>query len=133
EAELVAERLLMLMRQPFQVAGTAVSITMSIGVAIGDRPSAGELLRDADIALYQAKDAGKNRYAIFHPDMHTALRDHVALDMDVRRAMERGELSLVYQPICALGSTEVTGVEALLRWCHPERGMVPPDLFIPLL
>jgi diguanylate cyclase (GGDEF)-like protein len=134
DPELVAERILAVLQEPFQVAGTTVTVSASIGIASGDEDTtAGEMLRDADIALYQAKAAGKNRAVVFQPEMHAAVRDHRQLDSDVREALGRGELFLVYQPICDLATGRVTGVEALLRWRHPERGVVGPDVFIPLL
>ncbi len=131
--ELVAERLLDVLREPFELADTAVAVTASIGIAVGDRSSPGELLRDADIALYQAKASGKNRYVVFAPEMHAAVLDHRQLELDLRAALDLDEFFLVYQPICSLETRAVTGVEALLRWRHPIRGVVYPDFFIPLL
>ena len=131
--ELVAERLLEVLREPFDVAGTTVAVTASIGIAIGDRSTPGELLRDADIALYQAKASGKNRHIVFAPEMHAAVLDHRQLELDLRAALDRDEFFLVYQPICSLETRAVTGVEALIRWQHPIRGVVYPDVFIPLL
>ena len=93
----------------------------------------GELLRDADIALYQAKASGKNRHIVFAPEMHAAVLDHRQLELDLRAALDRDEFFLVYQPICSLETRAVTGVEALIRWQHPSRGVVYPDVFIPLL
>ena len=131
--ELVAERLLEVLRAPFDLDGTTVEVTASIGIAIGDRSAPGELLRDADIALYQAKASGKNRHIVFAPEMHAAVLDHRQLELDLRAALERDEFFLVYQPICSLETRAVTGVEALIRWQHPVRGVVHPDFFIPLL
>ena len=131
--ELVAERLLEVLREPFELVDTTVAVTASIGIAVGDRSSPGELLRDADIALYQAKASGKNRYIVFAPEMHTAVLDHRQLELDLRAALDLDEFFLVYQPICSLATRAVTGVEALLRWRHPVRGIVYPDFFIPLL
>jgi diguanylate cyclase (GGDEF)-like protein len=132
-AELVAERLLTALEQPFTIGGTTVIVNASIGFAAGDRSTAGEMLRDADIALYEAKAAGKHRVVAFRPEMHVAVRDHLQLDNDLRQAHARGELYIVYQPIWDLEVDTVTGVEALLRWRHPVRGIVGPDVFIPLL
>jgi len=131
--ELIADRLLSVVREPFELEETTVAVTASIGIAIGDRGGPGELLRDADIALYQAKAAGKNRFIVFAPEMHAAVLDHRQLELDLRAALDLDQFFLVYQPICALETREVTGVEALLRWRHPERGTVYPDVFIPLL
>jgi diguanylate cyclase (GGDEF)-like protein len=131
--ELVAERLLEVLREPFELPETTVAVTASIGIAVGDRSWPGELLRDADIALYQAKAAGKNRHVVFAPEMHTAVLDHRQLELDLRDAVDLEQFFLVYQPICSLETRAVTGVEALLRWRHPLRGVVHPDFFIPLL
>jgi diguanylate cyclase (GGDEF)-like protein len=133
--ELVAERVLEILRRPFDLEGVCgpLTLTASIGIASGGRPSATELLRDADIALYQAKAAGKNRYVVFQPEMHAAVQDRHLLDMDLHDALREHQYFLVYQPIFNLRSGMTTGVESLLRWRHPERGIVQPDSFIPLL
>jgi diguanylate cyclase (GGDEF)-like protein len=130
---LVARRLLDLMQRPFRLHGTTISLTASIGIAAGDRVSAGEMLRDADIALYRAKAAGKNRALVFRSEMHAAVQQHHELYGELRDALSRGEFFLAYQPIWNLRSGTTTGVEALLRWRHPTRGVVEPSLFIPLL
>jgi EAL domain-containing protein (putative c-di-GMP-specific phosphodiesterase class I) len=95
--------------------------------------SPGDLLRDADIALYEAKTAGRDRYVTFRREMQTAVEDRLTLELDLRAASERNEFFLVYQPIFDLESGRVLGVEALLRWRHPTRGVVQPDAFVPLL
>jgi diguanylate cyclase (GGDEF)-like protein len=129
----LAERLLDALRGPFELGGPdgmLLLITASIGVAIGDRTDAEELLRDADIALYRAKTSGKNRYVVFRSEMHAALLDRVSLENDLRRAIENDELALVYQPTFELRDGRVSGVEALLRWQHPGRGMLGAGEFI---
>ncbi len=134
--ELVAERLLEVLREPFtidDVARPTVRITASIGIARGNRMSATDLLRDADIALYEAKAAGRDRSVTFRREMQTAVEDRLTLELDLRGALDRNEYYLVYQPIFELESGRVLGIEALLRWNHPERGVVQPDAFIPLL
>ena len=134
--ELVAERLLSVLRAPFELEGLPngpLTLTASIGIATGLRPSATELLRDADIALYEAKTAGKDRFVVFRPEMHTVVQDRLLLEMDLRDALASGQYFLAYQPIFNLRSGETTGVEALLRWRHPDRGVVQPDDFIPVL
>jgi diguanylate cyclase (GGDEF)-like protein len=134
--ELVAERLLEVLREPFEVQDVVrptVRITASIGIAHGNRISAADLLRDADIALYEAKAAGRDRYVTFRREMQTAVEDRLTLELDVRGALERGEYFLMYQPIFELESGRVLGVEALVRWNHPGRGLVQPDAFIPML
>jgi diguanylate cyclase (GGDEF)-like protein len=132
--EQVAQRILQVLRAPVDAGAPdgPISITASIGVAVGERDAAKDLLRDADIALYEAKAAGRNRYAVFQHEMRIAAHDRVALAMDLRGALDAGELFLVYQPILDLADGRVTGAEALLRWQHPTRGLVPPDEFIAL-
>ena len=134
--ELVAERLLEALAEPFELAAeqkTRVTVATSIGVAIGERASGEELLRDADIAMYQAKRNGKNRYVVFESAMQHAIQGRMELEMDVRDALSNGEFFLVYQPTFDLRDMSPTGVEALLRWKHPTRGIVQPNDFIPLL
>jgi diguanylate cyclase (GGDEF)-like protein len=133
--ELVAERLLAVMRQPFELDDTSMPLIVntSIGIAMGDRSSAGELLRDADVALYQAKAKGKNRYETFHPEMQTEISERIGLEFDLRYALAEDQFRLVYQPIYNLDHLTIVGVEALLRWDHPTRGLVGPDEFIPVL
>lgn len=133
--ELVAERLLDLMRQPFTLENppTPVTVTASAGIAIRGGSTASELLRDADTALYQAKAAGKNCHQTFQPEMHTALLRTHELEIDVRAALNNDQFRLVYQPIYMLGDLTLVGVEALLRWDHLTLGVIPPDDFIPLL
>ena len=138
EPELVAERLLEALAEPFELAAkqnqnTRVTVATSIGVAIGERASAEELLRDADIAMYQAKWNGKNRYVVFESGMQHAIQSRMELEMDLRDALANDEFFLVYQPTFDLRDMSPTGVEALLRWKHPTRGIVQPNDFIPLL
>jgi diguanylate cyclase (GGDEF)-like protein len=130
--ELVAERLLQVLREPYEVAGRQLRVTSSIGMATGLRASAEELLQDADIALYEAKSAGRNRYVIFREQMHTVAQDRLMLEMDLAEALEREQLFLLYQPIFDLGTGAIAGVEALIRWQHPSRGELAPAEFIPL-
>jgi predicted signal transduction protein with EAL and GGDEF domain len=134
--ELVAERLLSVLRAPFELEGLPsgpLALTASIGIAMGMRRSGTELLRDADIALYEAKAAGKNRFVVFQPEMHTVVQERLLLELDLRDALASEQFFLVYQPIFNLQSGETTGVEALLLWRHPDRGVVQPDDFIPVL
>ena len=133
--ELVAERICQVLAQPIELEsldGRVVSVTTSVGIAVGQRPSADDLLRDADLALYESKAAGKNRWTVFESKMHTVVQDRLNLDMDLRDAVEHGEFFLVYQPTFDLRSERVTGVEALIRWQHPTRGLISPEVFIPL-
>jgi len=134
--EMVAERLHDTLREPFRIEGYAtvsLTVTASIGIAGGQRNSASELLRDADIALYRAKALGKNRSALFQPEMQTAVLDRIELDADLRSALAENQFFLLYQPVFDLDHVNVSGVEALVRWRHPTRGVVPPDHFIPML
>ncbi len=133
--ELVAQRLLDVMGQPFDLGAPLLPLTvnLSIGIATGDKASADELLRDADTALYQAKGAGKNRYATFDPQMQSVLSRHTELEFDLRSALTEHQYHLVYQPIYNLTDLSMVAVEALLRWDHPTMGVLMPEEFIPIL
>ena len=134
--ELIAERLLGALKQPFKLGAdkqTRLTVTASVGIAGGDHTSAEEILRDADIAMYRAKWDGKNRYVVFETDMQDTIQNHMELEMDLREALEKDEFFLAYQPTIDLSDMSPTGVEALIRWRHPVRGVVQPDDFIPLL
>lgn len=134
--ELIAERLLDALSHPFNLGegrATRVSVTASIGIAMGERISAEELLRDADIAMYRAKWDGRNRYVVFETGMQDTIQKRMELEMDLRDALHGGEFFLAYQPTVALSDMNPTGVEALIRWKHPSRGIVQPDDFVPLL
>jgi diguanylate cyclase (GGDEF)-like protein len=133
--ELVAERLLDVMQEPFELDGSLTSLhaNTSIGIAVGDRATGGELLRDADIALYKAKAEGKNRYEFFHPKMQSEIGRRLRLEYDLRSALDADQFRLVYLPIYNLDDLSVVGVEALLRWVHPVEGLLGPDEFIPIL
>ena len=133
--ELVAERLLEVLRPPYDMQaeiGRELLITPSIGIALGEGGTADELLRDADVALYRAKEAGRNRYVVFESSMQTAAHDRLTLEMDLTEALDREQLFLLYQPTFDLQSEKVIGVEALIRWDHPTRGVVEPGQFIPI-
>jgi diguanylate cyclase (GGDEF)-like protein len=132
EAVAPAERILAAFSVPFQVGGNELFIGGSIGVAVGaaGEKTADELLRNADFAMYQAKSMGKGRYALFEPRMRDAAVERVELATLLRGAVDRDELVLHYQPIIELRSGVVRGLEALLRWQQPERGMLMPGNFI---
>jgi diguanylate cyclase (GGDEF)-like protein len=133
---MVAERLLDALKQPFKLGAegeTTVTIGASIGIAIGDGASAATLLRDADIAMYRAKREGRNRYAIYETGMQDIVQERMELEMDLRDALIKQQFFLAYQPTLDLAEMRPTGVEALIRWRHPERGIVQPGSFIPLL
>jgi diguanylate cyclase (GGDEF)-like protein len=134
--ELIAERLLTALKQPFKLKGaenTRLIVTASVGVAMGDRATAEELLRDADIAMYRAKWDGKNGYVVFESGMQDAVQSRLELEMDLRDAFNKDEFFVVYQPTFNLREMVPTGMEALIRWRHPTRGVVQPDDFVPLL
>jgi diguanylate cyclase (GGDEF)-like protein len=132
--ELVAARILQTLSELVELpANHSVQLTASIGLAIGRYDSAQELLLDADIALYQAKVAGKDRYVVFDPGMRVVVQQQRALLTDLRSALELDQFHLLYQPIVDLNDGRISGVEALLRWTHPSRGLVLPDQFIPSL
>ena len=130
----VADRVLAALGQPLELAGHHVSVSASIGVvASAERHTQPEdLLRDADIAMYRAKDAGKNRLIVFEAAMHAEVTERLELESALREALDRNEFFLHYQPTILLATGKVVGVEALLRWRHPERGIIPPSIFIPL-
>jgi diguanylate cyclase (GGDEF)-like protein len=133
--EVIAERLLEALKEPFRLTGheAPISVRASIGIASGERSSAEELLRDADIAMYRAKWEGKNRYVVFESRMQDAAQSRMTLEMDLRDALERKEFFLMYQPTFDLGDMRATAVEALVRWRHPTRGIVQPNDFVPML
>ena len=134
--EMVAERIREVLREPFLVdgfEGLPISITASIGIATGDRTTAQELLRDADIALYRTKAAGRDGWVRFEPAMQSAAVDRLELKTDLDSALADGQFFLLYQPIFDLDSASIRGVEALIRWQHPTRGVIAPNDFIPVL
>ncbi|MDX6649586.1 MAG: hypothetical protein QOJ97_1537 [Solirubrobacteraceae bacterium] len=130
-AERVAMRILYSLEAPFKIAGREVFISASIGIAVGTG-RADDPIRDADLAMYRAKASGKGRYEVFEPGMHAAVMERLELEADLQRAVERDELVLHYQPIVDLEGGDIHAVEALVRWRHPQRGLVPPNSFIPL-
>ncbi|HTZ86812.1 MAG TPA: EAL domain-containing protein [Solirubrobacteraceae bacterium] len=135
EPELIAERILEALRQPYELRrahGRRLSFTASVGIALAGDGGADQLLHDADLALYEAKAEGRDRSAIFHSEMETASRERLTLEMDLAEAQERGQLFLLYQPTVDLRTEQIVGVEALIRWRHPTRGVLGPCDFIPL-
>jgi diguanylate cyclase (GGDEF)-like protein len=132
--EVLAERLLEVLRRPVELGdpGKSMSFTASIGVALGGYMTPDELLRDADLALYAAKAAGKDRYVLFDGSMNAAIDERREAEVDLSAAVWGEQLFLIYQPIFDLSTQEILGAEALVRWRHPERGVVAPNEFIPL-
>jgi diguanylate cyclase (GGDEF)-like protein len=129
----VADRVLDQIGRPFDLTGQEVFIGASVGVTFSTPacPDADALVRDADLAMYHAKRTGKGRFEVFRPQMKEAFEKTVSLATDLRRALERDEFVVHYQPICNLADGELTGLEALVRWRHPTRGTVAPMEFIP--
>jgi len=133
EAAIVAERIIASLRKPFSLDDRTVHIGASVGLACGqDGDGTDELLRNADVAMYAAKDNGRGRYHVFAPAMHEALLDRAELEADLRAALQRKEFSLEYQPIVELESESIIGYEALIRWRNPKRGAVEPSTFVPI-
>jgi diguanylate cyclase (GGDEF)-like protein len=133
-ATAVADRIQTEVSKPFSLNGHEVYTSASIGIRLSmdGREDAEDMLRDADTAMYRAKDNGKARHELFHATMHTRAVALLKLESDLRRAIEREEFCVHYQPIVSLETEALVGFEALARWNHPERGLVPPDEFIPL-
>jgi diguanylate cyclase (GGDEF)-like protein/PAS domain S-box-containing protein len=128
----LAERLLAAVRRPIEVGDTELVLGASIGIVLGDAGTedAAALVRDADIAMYAAKELGKDRVELFDPRMQVRITERLHLVNDLRRAIDEGELEVLYQPIFELASGRPVGAEALVRWQHPERGRLLPGAFI---
>jgi len=132
EAISVAERLISGLREPYVVDGHEIVLTVSVGIAVGgpdEERSAEDLIRDADAAMYRAKENGKDRYVVFGEEMRTRALTRLADEVDIRRALPRGELHVRYEPQFALGSGRVSALEARVHWRHPTRGLLPPRDF----
>ena len=134
EAAAIAERICRCLVRPFDCGGMPIHVRTSIGIALADGPqsTADALLRDADAAMYQVKATGgiSGGYRFFEPAAHERAVHRINLEHDLRQAVERGEFSLVYQPVVDLAEGRTVGAEALIRWRHPERGLLPPSDFI---
>ncbi len=134
EAALVAQRIIEELRTPFVLSGQEVFVTPSIGIALGEasQDMSKDLVRNADVAMYRAKEEGKARYQVFDSGMQDRITDRLKLENDLRRALERNEFRVYYQPVVALDTGRIVDMEALVRWEHPEQGLVPPSEFVPL-
>jgi diguanylate cyclase (GGDEF)-like protein/PAS domain S-box-containing protein len=134
EATGLAGRLIELIEAPFDIAGHQIVIGTSIGIALApqDGMDADQLLKCADLALYRAKVDGRGVYRLFQAEMDAAMQARRVLELDLRLALQAGQLELFYQPLIDVRARRITGCEALLRWHHPAQGLVPPDRFIPL-
>src|SRR4029453_11323795 len=130
----IAERILAAIYQPLSIGGPELNLSASIGICTFpiDAKDAGTLLSNADIAMYQAKEQGRNRYRFYSPRFNEHSVERLALETGLRYAIERDELVLLYQPKISIPTGRIVGVEALLRWQHPELGLLRPDRFIPL-
>ena len=135
DAAVVAQKILDTLSQPFNLHEHEVFISVSIGLTLypNDDENADNLLRNADSAMYRAKEYGRNNYQFYVADMNVKARERLMLESQLRRALDRNEFTLYYQPRVDLSSGKVIGAEALLRWRHPDRGLVPPVQFIPIL
>ena len=134
DALAIAERITEVLRTPFLIDGKEIIVSTSIGITITTtgKENPEELLRNADVAMYTAKSQGKGQYVVFENKMHTALVERIEIENDLRRAVERQEFALHYQPIIELQTGRMTGMEALARWEHPTRGIISPMEFIPV-
>ena len=134
DATLVGDRLLEAFKEPYQLGEHEVHSTASIGIVTSEvaDPTAAGVLRDADTAMYEAKQAGKARYVVFDHSMRERLRDRLDIENDLRKAIDEGGLSMNYQPIVSLTTGVIESYEALLRWNHPVRGPIPADVFVPI-
>lgn len=122
------------LRLPFMLGSEEVFTSVSIGIVMSqsDYLDAGDMLRDADIALYRAKATGRARYVLFEPSMQIQAAERLRMETDIRRALERQELRVHYQPIISLSSSDIIAFEALVRWQHPKLGLIHPDEFLPI-
>jgi len=136
EAADAAARILHALEIPYEIDGKQVFPRASVGICMVNRedaaPEAAELLRNADVAMYMAKRDSKGSYRVFEPAMHERVVERLELRAELQQAIDANELELHYQPVVRLGGHEILGVEALLRWNHPSRGLIPPNQFIPL-
>jgi diguanylate cyclase (GGDEF)-like protein len=134
EATSLAQRFIASMSEPFDIDGHQAAIGASVGIAVGPgdglRPD--KLLRNADLALYRAKGDGRGTFRFFEPAMDLQMQTRRIVELDLRKALPAGEFELYYQPVVNLASNEISGFEALIRWNHPERGVVSPATFIPM-
>lgn len=134
EIVIVAQRILDIFKEPFKVQGHELFSTTSIGVSMfpADGTDVGELLKHADLAMYHAKELGKNNYAFFAREMNVQMRHRLDMENQLRRALKENQFFLYYQPLVDISSGQMVGVEALVRWKHPDAGLIPPEEFIPL-
>lgn len=130
----VAEKLLHAMAKPIRIKGQDIVTTVSIGITMTpeDSTDANTLMKNADLAMYRAKELGRNNFQFFSEDMNHSILEHLSLEKEINEAIARQQFSLVFQPKISLFDFGITGVETLIRWQHPEKGMITPDRFIPV-
>ena len=134
DATALALRIIESLCVPFDLDGTQVVIGTSVGIAVGpaDGENPDQLIRNSDLALYRAKADGRSTYRFFGPEMDAQMQVRRSMETDLRKALAAGEFEMHYQPVVNLGNDEISGVEALIRWRHPEKGLIPPNTFIPV-
>jgi predicted signal transduction protein with EAL and GGDEF domain len=134
DATSLAHRLIKEVSEPYEIDGHQVVIGTSVGIAVGpsDGTSSGALMRNADLALYRAKGDGRGTFRFFEPGMDAQMQARRTLEYDLRKALAAGQFEMHYQPVVNLAEDEISGFEALIRWRHPEKGLVSPEKFIPL-
>ena len=134
DATLLAQRVIQSVSEPYELEGRQVVIGTSVGIAIGpaDGLTSEQLMRNADLALYRAKGDGRGTYRFFEPEMNAQMQQRRGMEYDLRKALGAGEFELHYQPVVHLESNKISGFEALVRWHHPQKGMIAPDQFIRL-
>ena len=135
DIDAVARRIIDVVSEPYEINGRQIVIGTSVGIAIG-RASQGllpdQLIRNADVALYRAKREGRGTFSQYRPEMDALLKARGALEYDLRKALSAGEFELYYQPLINLEDNSISGFEALIRWCHPDKGLLQPGAFVPL-
>jgi diguanylate cyclase (GGDEF)-like protein len=134
DAVALGARIIEAVSRPYDIDGQQVVVGASVGIAVSPGSSAGpeRLMRNADLALYEAKGAGRGTYRVFEPQMDAQMQARRSMESDLRRALAEGQFELHYQPVVDLATNEINGFEALIRWCHPEKGVISPGAFIPL-
>ncbi|UCF77247.1 MAG: EAL domain-containing protein, partial [Betaproteobacteria bacterium] len=135
DASVVAQKMMACFKEPFRLESTEVYVTASIGITLYPEDSTEQdiLIRNADAAMYKAKEIGRDSYQFYTPEMNTRALAVLGMENSMRRALDRGEYLLHYQPKAGIANGEITGLEALIRWRHPERGLVSPGEFMPVL
>jgi diguanylate cyclase (GGDEF)-like protein/PAS domain S-box-containing protein len=134
DVRIVAEKILLSLARPFMLNGQEIMSTVSIGITMTPEDSIepNTLMKNADLAMYRAKELGRNNFQFFSEDMNTAILHNLALEKELHIAIKRNQFILMYQPKICIADNSITGVETLVRWRHPEKGLIPPDYFIPI-